>query len=351
MTGPPVAILPSLDEPNTIAGVTTAVDTALDDDAALIIHADASPTPDTAEAFRATPTRARTLCLVGLPVGKGRQVRAALGQLDWIGQLGPVLVADTDTRNPDPATYRALLHTVTSGASMALADYQRYWDEANLTNHLARPLIAAATGYDVPQPLAGDLALSPVVLLALNQHYAALPNEITRRVDGYGIDAFLLHTAASTGPVQAVRLDATKRHAPSFPHLPAIFAQAVPVLLHPATTQAPRTPPIAGFRLTDRTLPHQQRQTMLRTLRRLRPAKNRYDRIPWAQAVAHAWHAVAGGVPAVTATEWLWPAYLDHVHTWLTMGASTTLAQRAGALKASANDLLALLTTDQETPS
>lgn len=70
MTGPPVAILPSLDEPDTIAGVTAAVDAALDDPTALIIHADASPTLRTAEAFRATPTRARTLCLSGLPVGK-----------------------------------------------------------------------------------------------------------------------------------------------------------------------------------------------------------------------------------------------------------------------------------------
>lgn len=35
-------------------------------------------------------------------------------------------------------------------------------------------------------------------------------------------------------PVTSVPLAVTKLHAPSFPHLPEIFAQAVPVLLHPA---------------------------------------------------------------------------------------------------------------------
>lgn len=63
---------------------------------------------------------------------------------------------------------------------------------------------------------------------------------------------------------------------------------------------------------------------MLGALRWLRPAMSRYDRTSWAQAVAHAWHAVAQGVPLVTATGWLWPAYLDHVHTWLTTDQETS---------------------------
>lgn len=60
--------------------------------------------------------------------------------------------------------YHALLDRVRAGAALAIADYPRHWDEANLTNHLARPLIAASTGHDVPQPLAGDLAVSREVL-------------------------------------------------------------------------------------------------------------------------------------------------------------------------------------------
>jgi glucosylglycerate synthase len=128
---PVVAILPSRDEPDTIAALPRAVDLALDDDHALIVHADASTSPATTTAFRDVCTRARTVCLTGLPRGKGTQILHALTQLEG---HGVVLLADTDTRNPDPATYRALLDAVASGAAIALADYQRSWDEANLTH-------------------------------------------------------------------------------------------------------------------------------------------------------------------------------------------------------------------------
>lgn len=346
MTGHPVAILPSLDEPDTIAGVVTAVDTALDDEHALIVHADASVATGTAIAFQATAIRARTLCLTGLPPGKGGQVRAALRH---VAPAGPVLLADTDTRNPHPSTYRALLDRVASGAGIALADYQRYWDEANLTNHLARPLIAAATGHDVPQPLAGDIALAPSVAAAVDAAHAALPGALAAIVDGYGIDAFLLQVAVATGmPVVTVHLAITKQHAPSFPHLPTIFAEAVPVLLHPAATLPARTVSIGQFRLTDRPVPAVRLDTMLGTLRRLRPDHSRYDDLRWDQAVAASWRAVAEGIPALTAADWLWPAYLDHVHTWLTNGATTTVAQRATTLQTTATTLLDTLAADRK---
>jgi glucosylglycerate synthase len=339
---PVVAILPSRDEPDTIAALPRAVDLALDDDHALIVHADASMSPATTTAFRGVATRARTVCLRGLPLGKGTQIRHALTHLD---EHGAVLLADTDTRNPDPATYRALLDTLASGAAIALAEYQRYCDEANLTHWVARPLIAAATGHDVPQPLAGDIALAATVAHAVPARYTALPAALAARVDGYGIDAFLLHTAACFGRPVSVRLATTKQHAPSFPHLPAIFAQAVPVLLHPATTTTAAAPTVGEFRLTDRRMPDQQRDQMLARLQALRPAESRYDRSPWPRALATAWQAVAGGIPATTVTRWLWPAYLDRVHTWLADGGSSDLAARAATLRAAARDVLTALTT------
>ncbi|MEU2026980.1 hypothetical protein ABZ565_33315 [Streptomyces sp. NPDC016469] len=111
----------------------------------MIIHADSSDTPDTATQFAATPTRADTSGLAGLPRGKGAQILAALRRPELV-DAEVVLIADTDTRNPDPAVYRALLDQVRAGAALAIADYPRHWDEANLTNHVARPLIAATTG-------------------------------------------------------------------------------------------------------------------------------------------------------------------------------------------------------------
>lgn len=100
-----------------------------------------------------------------------------------------VLLADTDTRNPDPATYRALLTPVTGpepDAGIALADYRRHWDEGNLTNHLARSLIAAATGCDVPQPLASDIALAAAAVAAIGLARAALPDDVAAGVAATG---------------------------------------------------------------------------------------------------------------------------------------------------------------------
>lgn len=339
---PVVAILPSRDEPDTIAAVTRAVDLALDDENALIVHADASRSPATTTAFRGVSTRARTACLAGLPLGKGTQIRHALTQLD---EHGTVLLADTDTRNPDPTTYRALLDAVASGAAIALADYPRYWDEANLTHWIARPLIAAATGHDVPQPLAGDIALAATVASAVPARYTALPAALAACVDGYGIDAFVLHTAACLGKPVSVRLASTKQHAPSFPHLPAIFAQAVPVLLHPATTTTATAPPVGEFRITERRMPDQQRKQILARLQALQPTENPYDHHPWPRSLASAWQAVASGIPATTVTRWLWPAYLNRVHTWLANGENSDLATRAATLRAAARDVLTLLTT------
>jgi hypothetical protein len=342
-----VAILPSLDEPATIAGVAAAVDIALDDEHALIVHADASTTPATDQAFRATVTRARTLSLTGLPAGKGRQILAALRR---VAPTGPVLLADTDTRNPQPSTYRALLDRVAGppdaaapGSGIAVADYRRYWDEANLTNHLARPLIAAATGHDVPQPLAGDVALGPASVAAVDPAYTALPADLACAVDGYGIDAFLLQVAATTGlSVTSVPLPLTKQHAPSFPHLPAIFAQAVPVLLRLAAVPA-RAAALGAFQLADRDVPEQRLHAMLDALAGMRPARGRYDGRCWPDAVADCWRAVAEGTAASEAADRLWPAYLDHVAAWLVTGTTSSVAQRTRSVHATATDLLTML--------
>ncbi|MFJ9212930.1 hypothetical protein [Streptomyces sp. NPDC102264] len=54
----------------------------------------------------------------------------------------------------DPGVYRAL--RIGAGAGCAIADYPGYWHEANLTSRVAHPLIAATTGRDIPQPVAGE---------------------------------------------------------------------------------------------------------------------------------------------------------------------------------------------------
>lgn len=331
------AILPSRNEPATIAAVTTAVDAALGDAGAVIVHADSSDTLETAGRFAATLTRAAKVPLTGLVRGKGAQILAAARHPE-LARADAVLIADTDTRNPDPAVYTALLDRVRSGAALAIADYPRHWDEANLTNHLARPLIAAATGHDVPQPLAGDLALSRQALAAVLDAVEALPGELAACVDGYGIDAFLLLTAAACGPVDSVRIDGPKLHAGSFPHLPDIYHQTVPVLLHLAAAWAPGPAPAnrvpTPYRAADRVVEPARLQDMLTTLDGFGPYPDGYDEHPWPMPAADAWHAVNSGIPAPDAARRLWPHYLRRVADWLTSGQHATTGQRAERLAA-----------------
>ncbi|SEG94863.1 hypothetical protein SAMN05216223_13148 [Actinacidiphila yanglinensis] len=314
------AILPSRNEPATIAAVTTAVDTALDDPQAVIVHTDSSDDPATARHFAATPTRARKISLTGVPRGKGTQILNALAHLP--GGTGPVLIADTDTRNPDPAVYRALLNLARTSGGCATANYPRYWDEANLTSHLARPLIAATTGHDIPQPLAGDLALPARAVRAALRADLELAPDLAAAVDGYGIDAFLLLTGARTGPLSSVTLPTPKQHAASFPHLQQIYDQAVPILLalttHQPQPRAAEALPAARYRPAERQVTPDRLASMHAVLDKLAPAQAGYDAPPWPLPVADAWQAVRSGTPPDQAARTLWPAYVDRVRTWLT---------------------------------
>ncbi|MDT0489745.1 hypothetical protein RM717_04400 [Streptomyces griseus] len=331
------AILPSRNEPTTIAAVTTAADQAMGEQS-VIVHADSSDAPDTAARFASTPTRAGKVALTGLRRGKGAQILAALRHPELAG-VEAVLIADTDTRAPDPALYRALLDQVRGQAAFAIADYPRHWDEANLTNHLARPLIAATTGHDVPQPLAGDLALTRRALDTVTRTAAALPPDLAPCVDGYGIDAFLLLTAAGLGPLASVRTDEPKRHAASFPHLAVIFRQAVPVLLHLTARRTPTPAPtpdsLSAYRTDDRVLAPDRLTGMLTTLENLTPGRHRYDdERPWPLPVVDAWRAVNSGTPPTEAAAGLWPHYLRRVHDWLTCAQHATAQHRAVQLAA-----------------
>lgn len=229
----------------------------------------------------------------------------------------------------------------------------RYWDEANLTNHLARPLIAAVTGHDVPQPLAGDLALSRQALTAALRAAQELTAPVAAGVAGYGIDAFLLLTAATIGPVTSVRLEEPKQHAGSFPHLPAIYHQAVPVLLHLTATWKPQpASPNRGpalYRAADRALGPARREGMLTTLDGLVPSLCGY-RDPWPLPAADAWHAVTSGMPTPDAARQLWPHYVRRVRDWLTAGQHATTRQRTQQLAAAHARLHTALTPPGASP-
>lgn len=223
------AVLPSRDEAATVGAVAQAVDNAVSDQHAMVINADSSMSRDTREAFEAASLRASRRTLPHLRRGKGTQ---ALRAMEDITGADCVMMIDTDTRDPSAPLYRRLVDAVLDGADLALLDYTRTWFEGNLTNHVARPLVAANAGSDIPQPIVGDIALSRRALEWVLHAYHGAELPLRDCVDGYGIDAFITQTVAlAEGIVQSLLTGRVKRHAPSFPHLPVIFAEAVPVLL------------------------------------------------------------------------------------------------------------------------
>lgn len=338
MTTRLAAVLPSRNEAATVAGVARAVDQALTGWPALIINVDSSSDTTTHDAFTRTSLHATKRGLYDLPCGKGSQVMRGLADT---GGAGCVLMLDTDTRNPYPARYRRLVEAVLDGADLALLDYRRSWFEGNLTNHVARPLIATATGHDIPQPIGGDIALSRRAVEVVHATYSGLDDELQGCVDGYGIDAFITRTIACNpgATVTSIPIDGVKRHAPSFPHLHDIFRQAVPVLLN-ASPSLPSwsLPSEPAFTLAPTALPAETLHDMDRRLAQLRadapPASCTGE---WPAPLADAWCQARAGEPAAAATR-LWPAYLDRVRAYL------ALASRDGC-RAAENTLVTAMAT------
>lgn len=318
------AVLPSRDEVMTIADVARAVDAAISESHGTVLNIDKSTDAATAAAFRRARCRSRRYNVAAPMRGKGAQVLSGLSRCADAADC--VLLADTDTRSPAPDSYRQLVRAVLSGADLALAGYRRYWYEGNLTNHIARPLVAAVTGQDIPQPIVGDIALSGRAARTILAEYRTLAPSLRPAVHGYGIDAFITLTVALRGgPVVAVPLDRVKRHAPSFPHLQSIFDEAVPVLLadspraHPAVASI-----VPQFALEADVLPVSAITTMCDWLDRAALPVIPGDAL-WPTPLVTAWMRAREGEPLDRITRDLWPSYAQRTRQYLDEGQDARL--------------------------
>ncbi len=319
MTPPRVAaVLPSRDEATTIAEVTRAVAAAISPYFATVINVDSSGDDTTRTAFDQARCRAPRHGLTTDLQGKGIQVVTGLARCSEAADC--ILLADTDTRDPDPTTYRHLVRSILDGADLALAGYRRHWYEGNLTNHIARPLVAAVTGHDITQPIVGDIALSVRAARIVLAEYRDLSGALRPAVDGYGIDAFITLTVALLGDsVDTVPLDRVKRHAPSFPHLRSIFHDAMPVLLADSLRARPWTAVLEPHFDLDAT---PVRASSLTTMcdwldRAAQPAA---DDAPWPAPLVRAWNQARSGHPLQRITQELWSPYARRVRQYLCHG-------------------------------
>ena len=352
MTGSWAVILPSRDEAATIAGVAVAADLAIHDQQAMLINVDHSVDEATKRAFLSAPLVARRHYVRTSRLGKGLQVEEGLSLARELG-FRRVLMLDTDVRNPSVLINGALVRAVEAGHELAVPQYRRMWYEGNLTNHVARPLIAATLGVDLAQPLAGDFAFSATILDDVLARRARLAGtRLASCVDGYGIDAFIVLAAILNGhSVCSVRIPELKQHAPSFPHFPRIYHDVVPVLLDGCALGFDRHPAgfAGGFQLEPGRLPPDTFREMQNGLTAMSSGSGVCpDPSRWTTDLLTAWrHVCRGSDPLIAACE-LWPRYVDRVKQYLAEGQARGVTSAAEFLEKAAAELIVAATAALE---
>lgn len=186
--------VPAKDEADTVAGVADGVEAAARrlpgwDVELVLAYQDSRD--DTLDRWRRPgrlPRRVRR-CPPGVH-GKGRNVALLLDEAvrrdaDYL------LLVDADLGGYDPANLvRTVQAAVRDGHGLTLPLWARPHEQGNTTKYLAVPLVYAATGARVREPLAGHALLHHTLVRHLRA--GSLPS-------GYGIDVAITHAALAGG--------------------------------------------------------------------------------------------------------------------------------------------------------
>ncbi len=231
MAGTVVGI-PTRNEAATIAGVAETADAGL---AALcpggdgvIVLADNGSTDGTVDRFLETALRSRTEVVRSAVegTGKGSNVFALIEKSLELGAQRLVLL-DGDVRSVRPDWVCALARASDGpGPRMVLPVYRRNRYEATSTNHLVRPLLAAAFGAYVQQPIGGDFAFNRAFL----ERVAAWRRPQSANL--YGIDVWLTANALRSGLRLVEAPLGRKVHNSPFPKILYLPQQVLDALFH-----------------------------------------------------------------------------------------------------------------------
>jgi glycosyltransferase involved in cell wall biosynthesis len=220
--------IPSYREAETIGFVTRQVDlgirqyfSAMN---ALIVNADNNSDDDTRSAFLSTNTVTPKKYITtrkGVR-GKGNNLyNLFMFCRREISSLKAVLIVDADLRSITPEWIKFMAEPILKGYDYALPRYSRHQFDGTITNHVCFPMLYGLVGVNVRQPIGGEFAFSPRVMLSwLDQTW--LPT--TRQ---YGVDIFMSVNAIVEGfRICEVGLGA-KVHNASAPKLGSMFTQVV----------------------------------------------------------------------------------------------------------------------------
>jgi glycosyltransferase involved in cell wall biosynthesis len=231
-TGVTVVGIPARNEATTVAAVARAADAGLrkafPHGINVVVLADNGSTDGTAERFLDTELDARKIVVRsgGIGTGKGTNVFEIVDQgvaLD----AERVLLLDADVRSTEPEWIGRLAAAVDgTEPTIAVPTYRRNRFEANTTNHLASPLLAAVFGVHVQQPIAGEFAF--------NRAFLRRTREWTRPASSYlyGIDVWLTANALRENLRVAEVPLGRKLHNSPFPKILRLPQQVLDSLFH-----------------------------------------------------------------------------------------------------------------------
>jgi len=240
--------IPARDEGRTVGAVARVADAGLraacPGGENVVVLAENGSTDDTVRRFARTPTTARKVVIssAGEGTGKGTNVFAVVDRALDLG-ADRVLLLDADLRSAEPAWVGLLAGAVDAAEPvLAVPAYRRDRYEANTTNHLAGPLLAAVFGVRVQQPIGGEFAFNRAFLdLARTWH----------RPDSahlYGIDVWLTANALRER-VRVVEVPlGRKLHNSPFPKILRLPQQVLDSLFHVVLRTGGVRPPAPGAR-------------------------------------------------------------------------------------------------------
>lgn len=216
--------IPSYNERKTISYVVVQIDKGLvkyfSNKSAVIINSDNNSPDKTREVFLKTKTKVPKI-YISTPVGvkgKGNNLKNLFLEIKNLGAKAGATV-DADLKSITPEWIKCLISPILKGYDYLTPIYKRSKYGATITNHLCYPLVYGLLGYDIRQPIGGDMAFSrKMVLYWLKQKWP-------EAVRNYGIDIFMTLNAIKSGcKIGQIDLGA-KVHNPSLPKLNRMFLE------------------------------------------------------------------------------------------------------------------------------
>jgi hypothetical protein len=222
--------IPTRNEAATVAAVARTADAGLREafpgGRNAVVLADNGSTDGTVDRFRATPLASDRHVLESgsAGTGKGTNVFALMDHAAAVGADRLVLL-DGDVRSTEPAWVGRLARAVDGDRpTLAVPVYRRNRFEANSTNHLVRPLLAAVYGTHLQQPIGGEFAFNRAFLRAAREW----PRPASAAL--YGIDVWLSGNALREG-LRVVEVPlGRKLHNSPFPKILSLPQQVLDAL-------------------------------------------------------------------------------------------------------------------------